>query len=325
MECIKNAARYNPQRNMNPETEKFLGILEFYNHGRMFVWDRSIKGDFSIWNLLISEGFVTESELDKAIKHWLQTEFWGTITNQKYNTIQYAPLRRERKNDDWNNYIRQERINYYQALSYFLKKNLQNLQAYLITGFGNSDAYGIRVEFEHYIILSQTQSRDWICLTPTMVDQVWDCRNSAKHPYIPSLTACRSENTDTQDVVQKINKILRKLKPIEIYGHYYADYKHSYYHQIFCTSSSKKYKSIELALRASSMLDMDGKFTLYEGGDYDMNRDGERISRFMDRYLTKRKCFTVSFWDVGCGYDIACTSTGDWIGFKYTDEFIYNP
>ena len=60
---------------MNPETEKLLGILEFYNHGRMFVWEKSIKGNFNIWNLLISEGFVKASEPDKAIKHWLQTEF----------------------------------------------------------------------------------------------------------------------------------------------------------------------------------------------------------------------------------------------------------
>ena len=312
---------------MHPETEKLLGILEFYKHGRMFVWEKSVKGSFNIWKLLISEGFVTESKPDKAIEHWLQTEFWGTITNQKYNDIQYAPLRRERENDDWNNYIRQEKINYYQALLYLLKQSLQNLQAYVIEGFHNSDACGIRVRFEHYIILGQTQSKDWICLTPTMVDQVWDYRNSDTYPDIPLLTACRSENKDTQDIVEKVKKIIRKIKPREIYGHYNGGYYYSYYHQLFCASSSKKHKSIELALRASSMLDIDGKFTLYEfcSEDDDIYKDGKRIERFMNRYLTKRKCFTFSFWDVGCGYDIGRTSTGDWIGFEYTSEFMYNP
>ncbi|MGB3654614.1 MAG: hypothetical protein WBA41_25865 [Rivularia sp. (in: cyanobacteria)] len=324
---IKNAARYDVRRNMNAETEKLLGILEFYNHGRMFVWDKSIKGNFNIWKLLISEGFVKASEPDKAIKHWFQTEFWGTITNQKYNDIQYAPLRRERENDDWNNYIRQDKKNYYQALSYFLKKSLQNLQAYIISGFSNWDACGIRERFKHYIILGQTQSKDWVCLTPTMVDQVWDYNNSDNYFCVSSITACRSENADTRDIVEKINKIIRKIKPREIYGHYFGDYYYSYYHQLFCTSSSKKYQSIELALRASSMLDMNGQFTLYEcfSDDSDSYKDGQRIGRFMNRYLTNRKCFTFSFWDVGCGYDIGCTSTGDWIGFRYENIFLYNP
>ena len=312
---------------MNPEIQKLLGTLEFYNHGRMFVWKKSIKGSFNIWKLLISEGFVRESEPDKAIKHWLQTEFWGTITNLKYNDIQYAPLRRERENDDWNNYIRQEKINYYQALLYLLKQSLQNLQAYVIEGFDNSYDSDYRVRFEHYIILGQTQSKDWICLSPTMIDQSWDFSNRNENLYISLLTACRSENKDTQDIVEKINKIIRKIKPRKIYGHYDCGYSYSYYHQLFCTSSSKKNKSIEIGLRTSIMLDIDGKFTLYEfcSEDDDIYKDGKRIKRFMNRYLTKRKCFTFSFWDVGCGYDIGRTSTGDWIGFEYTSEFMYNP
>ena len=313
---------------MNSETEKLLGTLEFYNHGRMLVWEKSIKGSFNIWKLLISEGFVRESEPDKAIKHWLQTEFWGTITNQKYNDIQYAPLRRERENDDWNNYIRQEKINYYQALLYLLKQSLQNLQAYVIEGFHNSDACGIRVRFEHYIILGQTQSKDWVCLTPTMVDQVWDYRDSdSDYTDIPSLTACRSENTDTQDIVEKINKIILRIKPRKIYGHYFGGYYYSYYHQLFCASSSSKYESIELALKSSSMLNMSGLFLFYKDcyEDSKLCKDIRRIGRFMNRYLKNRKRFTLSFWDVGCGYDIGCTSTGDWIGFKYEYNFEYNP
>lgn len=313
---------------MNPETEKLLGILEFYNHGSMFVWDKSIKGNFNIWKLLNSEGFVTASESDKAINHWLQTEFWGTITSQKNNEIQYAPLRRERENDDWNNYIRQERINYYQALSYFLKKSLQNLQAYVITGFFNYYDNDYRERFEHYIILGQTQSKDWICLTPTMIDQVWDYSDSDKYQNISSITACRSENADTQDIVEKINNILRKIKPRKIYGHYDGAYYYYYYHQLFCTSSSKKSKSIKLALIASTMLNVSGNFLFYQScfeENSKLCKDIKRIGRFMNRYLKNRKRFTFSFWDVGCGYDIGCTPTGDWIGFKYEDEFIYNP
>lgn len=45
MNGINNAARYDDEIDMNSETEKLLGILEFYNHGKMFVWDKSIKGN----------------------------------------------------------------------------------------------------------------------------------------------------------------------------------------------------------------------------------------------------------------------------------------
>ena len=197
----------------------------------------------------------------------------------------------------------------------------------MIIGFYNSYDDDYRERFEHYIILGQTESKDWVCLTPTMVDQVWDYNNSDNYLCVSSITACRSENADTRDIVEKINKIIRKIKPRKVYGHYDGAYYYSYYHQIFCTSSSKKYKSIELALRASTMLNTSGKFLFYESccDESKLCKDIKRIGRFMNRYLTNRKCFTFSFWDVGCGYDIGCTSTGDWIGFKYENIFFYNP
>lgn len=311
---------------MNPETERLLGILEFYKSScrRMFVWDSSIRGYFNIWNLLLSERFVYSTEPEKAIKHWRNVEIWGTPTNQKKECIQYAPFRRERGKRSDNSYLLRERIEYYQALLYFLKKSLQNLQAYILTGYASSSLNLNFEQAEFCIVLGQTVSQDWICLAPTAPDQIWGAYPRAKHPNITSLTSCKSENSDTQDLVEKINKIIARLKPIEIYGYYYGGYDYSYDHQILCTSSSDLASSIELALQASTMLDIDGEFSLYDDDD-NWNNDRDRISRFMHKHLKNRKCFTVSFWDVGYGYDLGCTPTGDWIGFKEYKEFEYNP
>lgn len=176
---------------MNSETEKLLSVLEFYKNGsEMFAWDSTIKGYFNIWNLLISEGFVRATEPEKAIKHWQDIEHWGTPTNQELDRMQYAPLRRERKNSSWNSDIQRERVSYYQALVYFLKKILQNLQAYTITGFANPDSLN-KQQFGLCIVLGQTSSQDWICLTPTVLAQVWHayslCQTS-KHYLINFLS-----------------------------------------------------------------------------------------------------------------------------------------
>ena len=309
---------------MSSETEKLLGILELYKNGNtIFIWNTDNQKYFNVWNLLISEGFVNSIKPEQAIKHWQNIEYWGTPTNQKTECIQYAPMRQEHKNRYWNPSLQRERVSYYQALVYFLNKSLQNLQAYTITGFANPESLNIQ-RFKHCIVLGQTSSQDWICIAPTVPDQVWQPYYRAKHPEIISLTSCQSGNVDTQEIVGKINKILARLKPIEIYGYYYGAYKYSYDSQLFCTSSSDLVKAIELTLEATTMLDVNGRLSLYaDKDDWENNRD--KISRFMNRYLKNRKCFTLSFWDVGCGYDLGCTPTGDWIGFKHSRVFEYNP
>lgn len=302
---------------MHLETEELLRILKDCSNGHsLFVSASKNQKDLNIWELLQSEGFVHQTGLDEAITTWKNLERRGTPTNQKKcHDCEYAPYRRERKNDSWNPYIQVKRFKYYNALKYFLNKSLQNIEVYAL--FNSCFRYGER--FKIYMVVGQTSNRDWICLAPTVPDQVWSIYENSYHPNLTWLTSCKSTKPITIDLFDKINKILANLEPLEIYGYYHGGYNYSYNHQIFCTASPKKLKAIELALQAGKMLDFDSFWLDKCFGDR------SKVKQFMREYLKRRKCYVLSFWDIGYAYEIGCTQSGDWIGVKYRCEFDYNP
>lgn len=67
---------------MKLETEQLLGTLEVLNH-ETFLWETETQGKFNIWRLMISEGFVSLTDVEIALEHWQNIERWGTPTNQK--------------------------------------------------------------------------------------------------------------------------------------------------------------------------------------------------------------------------------------------------
>lgn len=79
---------------MKLETEQLLGTLELLCSSS-FVWETATQGEFNIWNLMISEGFVNLTDIELAFKHWQKIEKWGTPTNQQ-KFCEYAPPRSER-------------------------------------------------------------------------------------------------------------------------------------------------------------------------------------------------------------------------------------
>ena len=56
-----------------------------------------------------------------------------------------------------------------------------------------------------------------------------------------------------------------------------------------------------------------------------IKNNSDRFNKFMNQCLRDRTYCSVSFWDVGCGYEFAKTPANDWIGIKHTVEFEYNP
>lgn len=113
---------------MNLQTEQLLGTLEILCRNP-FIWENSTENNFSLWNLMISQGFVNLTDIELAFVHWQNIEEWGTPTEQgKYGG--YAPTRSERKNDYWDENIAKERKKYYQQLLQIITDNLQNIQAY---------------------------------------------------------------------------------------------------------------------------------------------------------------------------------------------------
>jgi hypothetical protein len=305
---------------MLPETETIFRVLESYNSyslNKPFLWDSKQRGKFNIWKFLISEGFVRSDDrankIEQAIQQWRAIEFRGAVTTQD-KSHQYAPDWKERTGRV-TPYKMKERTNVYKALTYFIKQNLQNLEVHILSDYHGYTEHN----FEVYIILGQTIDHDWVCLLPTVPSECGLWYTDALRVNVQALTSCKSENLNTQNFFEKVNKVLARLEPLIIYQ-YYENY---YEHRIVCATSANKIKAIKLGLQASRMFAVDG--LLSEINRYSNNEEGEEVRQFMQESLQDCRCYTFSFWESGWIYELGHTQTGDWLGFKHWCWSDYNP
>lgn len=306
---------------MQLETERIFRVLESFNAGlpdgekvwnNPFLWDTQQQGEFNIWQLLVSECLVYSTAIDQAIKHWQDIESRGTVTAQdvKYKGYKYAPYWNERKHRVAS-YILRERADIYKALAYFLKQNLLLFEAYELCDYSHTE-YDFRV----CMILGHTLDSDWLCIIPTVPNQVNSRYSRSLYVNIKTFNSCKSENLNTQDLFEKVNKILARLSPISIYGYY----GYTYNHQILCTSSIDKIKAISLGLQASGM------FTFDESLSEIINFPrGKQVRQFMEETLQGCGRYTFSFWESAYDYYLGYIQTGDWLGFKHRFWSEYNP
>lgn len=210
---------------MNFTTTQLLGTLEVlsqYSGYQTFFWETQSQGEFNPWNLMISEGFVSLTDVERAFEHWQNIERWGTPTNQK--DYEYAPPRCERK-DDWNEAIATERQSYYQQLRQFLATHLQNIQAYnLRIPISSRHSFEwSHPNFSVSIVVGETCDRNWLCIAPTVPNQLAFHRHNQSQSGALSAIAYES-SSDTTEMLSQIQLILDKLNPITIYGYYYGGY-----------------------------------------------------------------------------------------------------
>ncbi len=296
-------------KKINPDPSK---AREFWN--TPFIWDSQQKGEFNVWNLLVNARFVfsdardVNGALDKAINHWKGIESRGTPTVQE--EYQYASYWSERE-DRVPRYILDKRAKIYEALGYFIKQNLQNLEVHVLSGPFYEDS-----GFEVHLILGQTVDLDWICIIPSVPDQTGVHEIRLSDGDKKSLISCKSENANTRKIVENINKILDYLVPITILSYYDNPYKH----QIHCTTSIDKIKAIKMGLQVSELLGIDKSLSsiLTHSG-------GEQVGEFMKEKLEDCRCYTISFWESGYTYYLGRTQTGDWMGFQVNHWSEYNP
>jgi len=303
---------------MHLETEKLLGTLEILSPNT-YVWENTTQEEFSLWSLMISEGFVSLTDVELAFEHWQNIEAWGTPTNQATFEYEYAPTRSERKNDNWNETIAKERKSYYQNLLEKITHDLQSLQTYNLS-------VSPRIKQQNYsvsIVVAQTSEKDWLCLAPTTPNQVSCYRRDRQNlerdktiVYHPELLASTREIIDTE-----IQPLLDKITPITIYGYYHGAYNYTYQHQIIAAVAKTKSEAIALALQKAEMVFIKKTTVEYASDKY----NGRKLSQFMNKCLSDRTIYDISFWDIGYTYELGKTSVGDWIGKRYQSEFDYNP
>ncbi|WP_448266029.1 hypothetical protein [Nostoc sp. DSM 114159] len=306
---------------MKVETEQLLATLELLCSD-LFVWENAIQGEFNIWNLMISEGFVHLTDIELAFKHWQKIEEWGTPTNQEASDYEYAPLRSKRKDNTWNESIANERLSYYQQLQQLIKNHLQNIQAYNLSV---PKAAHQSFEWEHpyfsvSIVVGETSDRHWFCLAPTVPDQLNYNRRDRNHPKT-QIVSEELPNQPTQTLITEVQILLNNLTPITNYGYYHGGYNYTYQHQIVGALAKTKITAIQLALQAATMVFLEKRTVEYADDGY----NSRKLSQFMNQCLAHRTCYTISFWDVGYTYEVGQTPAGDWIGVRSQGEFEYNP
>ena len=273
---------------------------------------------------MIFESFVNLTDLDLAFAHWQNIEEWGTPTNQAENDYEYAPTRSERKNNNWNEAITKERKNYYQQLLQIVKNNLKDLQAYKLsipkTRQQNFE-FGGQFDFSVSIVVAQTPNNHWLCLTPTVPDQVNYYNRQKKNPAKePTIIYSVELGSETEQVIAEIQFILDKITPIQIYGYYHGGYNYTYQHRIVGAIAATKESAIALALQSAEMVFIE-KTTVEYAGDY----RNPQLNQFMNKCLGDRTFYDLSFWDAGYTYELGQTPTGDWLGTCHQKEFEYNP
>ncbi|MEH1807349.1 hypothetical protein [Nostoc sp.] len=305
---------------MHLETEQLLGTLEILCSNSV-VWETTAQGEFNLWNLMISEGFVHLTDIELAFKHWQKIEEWGTPTNQEASDYEYAPPRSERKDNTWNESIANERQGYYQQLQQLVKKHLQNIQAYNLSfpkTAHQSFEWG-HPYFSMSILVGETSDRHYFCLAPTVPDQLNYYRRDRNQPT----TQIVYEESPSQatKMITEVKILLNNLTPITNYGYYHGGYNYTYQHQIVGALAKTKTTAIQLALQAATMVFLEKRTVEYADDGY----NSRKLSQFMNQCLRDRTCYSISFWDVGYTYEVGQTPAGDWLGVRSQSEFEYNP
>lgn len=298
---------------MKPETERLLGTLELIAHNT-FVWETEKQGEFNLWNLIISAGFVKETDIELVFEHWQNIELWGTPTSQIEG--EYAPYREERKDDDWNESIANERQEYYQKLHILCKENLKNLKAYHLQ-FDKFFRY--HPDFYVLMIVGETVNNNWICLAPTVKDLCFSRRDYTPFTLRDEASPCvplgRDNNySKTRDkiddsVLSDIDSILNKISPITIYDYYHGGYNQTHQHQIVKGIATNKTDAIAIALQTSGMVVWELTQVEYAGN---YNNNSHKLSQFMNQCLQDRTYCQISFWDRGYSYEFGKTPINDW-------------
>jgi hypothetical protein len=245
-------------------------------------------------------------------------EQWGTPTD--ITNYEYAPSRSERKDDSWNDAIATERRTLYQKLQKLLNTHLGDLQAYTLAVPGPRQNEWDHPNFFISILVGKTSDRQWLCLAPTVPDQMgihcWE-RN------IPQNTkkVVKPIETETDEPgISQILPILNRLNPLLMYGYYHGGYNYDYYHQIISAVAPSKSHAISNALSIAQMV-VQREPELHT----QKNTNRQDVIEFMNQNLCDRNRLSISFWDLAYYYEIGKTPSGDWVGVRSFAEFEYNP
>ncbi|MDB9510586.1 hypothetical protein PN499_05270 [Kamptonema animale CS-326] len=323
---------------MKLETEQLLGTLEVFCKNinrdlfceieentdeyptRAFFWESEEKGEFNVLNLTIANGLARLTDVELAIESWQLTERRGTAGADDY----YTPDR-EKRDNILDTDTEAERTEKYQSLWQLLNSNLREIQAFNLSAhhqLPNSLEWS-HPYFNFCVVIGQTDDDEWMCLSPTIPNQVGFPNASSDFISGDAQILCdRSLGENTLALASQIQTVLAELTPIGIYGYYNGGYNYTYEYKIVGAASVTKARAFEQALQAAEMLRVT---TLNSVDTINLTSKNEKLFEFLNSKLRDIKAYHLSFWDIGYIYKIGQATTGDWLGISAIAEFEYNP
>ena len=299
---------------MKLETERLLATLEVlcHNPSDPLFWETEIEGEFSLLKFMQKEGFIKPTDLEVAADNWREAELRGTAGREDY----YAP-----EPDYRNNLFDKETLAFraekYRLLWQNLASNLAEIQAFIISAH-HLEEYSewSHPYYDFCVVIGQTKDKDWLCLAPTVCNEVFGYAYKS-HPR-PEPKSTESFGKNTKKVLSKIQEIISELTPTIMYGYYGGGYDYTYDHQIFCEVATNKALAFQGALSLAGML----KITEIEE---DNLKPSSIINQFLKSELERVNACYLAFWDIGYYYKLGQNSVGDWLGVSLFCEFEYNP
>ncbi|MEH1949843.1 MAG: hypothetical protein V7K77_23255 [Nostoc sp.] len=327
---------------MKPETEQRLGTLEVLLEEEIryslpchedsatlkpYAWDGTIKGKFTPLNLIKSEGWMIETDLEVAFANWLWPEQNGLASSliHLYNKDPKKILDEHTKN---------HRYQQYSNLLKLLKKKIKKLQAF---SFSYNSHYSLSV-----IVGRVPDSQRWICLSSTVPQETPKFINKLIHcsPYKEEKKS-NLEAEKLSNIEKTINNMIKELGEIMIYGYYDGGYGHIHYHSIVLASGDSQEEAINNALLKSGLVEiykLEKIMIQGDGGwgfsvdDRDFDKDNViNLIKFLNTMFPKLLLYRFCFWDyehlyiLGETNDSQQDSSASCVGVAIHSQFTYNP
>ncbi|BAY81084.1 hypothetical protein NIES267_05490 [Calothrix parasitica NIES-267] len=325
---------------MNTSTTQILATLEVLlqeeiicrlrhndiSEWQPFYWESSVKGEFNFISLLYSQGWMRNTDIEIAIQNWQEIEEMGVPTPGGENFYAECVFEDEEDEVDRKSPQFQQRKNYYQQLSKFLKSNLYDLEVY---------EFSCWAEYSCFAIVGQIlDNENWICVTSTVPKETPDFNNIIVTENNPEVFIAQAKS----NLESQIDKILEFLTPVLTYGHYDGGYEQTYHHQIIYQTASNKQIALKNALIKSSFLQIGEFQTFYpDNGDYifqdysgeeegeELYQKYQNLNSFLKTKFPKSILYTFRFWNYIQLFIVSESTENDPVGLRLSSEFDYNP
>ncbi|BDA69748.1 hypothetical protein CAL7716_039140 [Calothrix sp. PCC 7716] len=307
---------------MKIETEQLLGSLEVitepliglhdtsYGGYETFCWEVSQKGDFNIFNLILSENFVQAVTPEIVIQNWLKEEQTHSIAPHDRYSIEKPD--REKLLDNSTKAYRKEK---YQHLLQTLNNNLDSLEGFTIRLSKSKDEdYGCGC---FYILIGKTTDNTWVVISSTAPQ---------KYKKIPSWILCSPfQKNDYQQlnislkIVSDIVEILNELKPLKLAVCYPAGYGYTYDYQLSYAFSVTKSAAFTQALINSRILSIHN----FQGFLSGYRR--QVLTKFLTTNFSNVIVYHLALYDIDYTYILGQVAGADWLGVRISRMYEYNP